>query len=289
MGAIAQAFAAWPEITAFPFGAVDAEAPPQLRALLVVAHPDDESECAALIYRITHELGGIVDQIVVTNGEGGHNYAAPAASYYGLPLHKEEGRAHLIRVRRKEQLRASRTLGIRHTYFLGQQDTGVVSDAGEALEAWDLALVNRKITGAIRRGNYDIVLVLLPTPETHGHHKAVALLALEAIENLPPAQRPAVIGARTGEPGTFSALPGFPLTRTTGAAPVWSFDRHTPLRCHPALDHSIIVNWAVSEHKSQGFFQMESSHRSHEHFWLFEAGGEASRARWNEFLKRLGA
>jgi len=289
MSALAEAFAAWPDAMAFSFGAVEKEAVSPLKVLLVVAHPDDESECAALIYRITHEAGGVVDQIVVTNGEGGHTYAALAASYYGLPLHKKEGRPHLIRVRRKEQLRASRTLGIRHTHFLGQKDTGVTSHVNDALDEWDLSLVNRKISGMLRRGNYDVVLVLLPTPETHGHHKAVALLVLEAVENLSASQRPAVVGARTGEREGFAELPGFPLTRTAGAAPAWSFDRRTPLRCHPALDHSIIVNWAVSEHKSQGFFQMESSRRSHEHFWLFQAGGDTARERWGNFLERLGA
>ena len=45
------------------------------------AHPDDESESAALVYRLTHELGAAVDQVVVTNGEGGHQYAALCRSY----------------------------------------------------------------------------------------------------------------------------------------------------------------------------------------------------------------
>lgn len=85
MGAIEEVFASLPDLAAFSFGIAREAAAPPLKALLVVAHPDDESECAAFLYRITHELGGIADQVVVTNGEGGHHYAAPAARYYGLP------------------------------------------------------------------------------------------------------------------------------------------------------------------------------------------------------------
>ncbi len=50
------------------------ESSPRLKVLLVVAHPDDESECAAFLYHVTHELGGVVDQVVVTNGEAGTQY-----------------------------------------------------------------------------------------------------------------------------------------------------------------------------------------------------------------------
>src|ERR1700709_2574592 len=59
-----------------------------LKTLLVVAHPDDESECAALLYRITHEAGGIVDQVILTDGAAGHQYAAPAQTYYGLSAYE---------------------------------------------------------------------------------------------------------------------------------------------------------------------------------------------------------
>ena len=289
MSAIADVFASVPDFVSLSFGATAETRTAPIKALLVVAHPDDESECAALLYRITHELGGIADQIVVTNGEGGHNYAAPAARYYGLPLHKKEGRADLIRIRQKEQLRASRTLGIRHTHFLGQTDTGATPDVQDAMDDWDVSFVKRQIARQLLRENYDVVLILLPSSETHGHHKAVALLTLEAVNQLEAGQRPAILGARTGDPGVFSELAGYPSTRTIAAEPAWSFDRSTGLRCHPALNYSVIVNWAVSEHKSQGFFQMEGSRRSHEHFWLFEAGGETARTRWQALLEAIAA
>ena len=271
-------------LAVFSFG-VGAQTPvPTVKALLVVAHPDDESECAAFVYRITREFGGIADQIVVTNGEGGRNYAAPAASYYGLPLHKKEGRGHLIRVRQKEQLRAGRALGIRHTWFLGQTDTGVTPGIRDAMDAWDVTRIKRRIARQLQRENYDVVIVLLPSSGTHGHHKAVALLTLDAVNQLPEASRPAVLGNSTTDPGDFFELAGYPSTR---AEFTWSLDRRTPLPCHPALNYSIIVNWAVSEHKSQGFFQMENSRRRFEYFWLFEAGGKVARSRWLRFRNRM--
>src|ERR1051326_1544551 len=44
-------------------------APPKV--LIVIAHPDDESAFSATVYKITHELKGTVDLLMVTNGEGG--------------------------------------------------------------------------------------------------------------------------------------------------------------------------------------------------------------------------
>ena len=126
--------AMWPDAAAFT--AVAAEDDRQIKALLVNAHPDDESESAAVVYRITHECGGIVDQVVVTNGEGGHQYAALAEAYYRLPLTTAADRRELLgQIRREEVMRASRIPGIRNSYFLGQLDTGVTLNAADAFDA----------------------------------------------------------------------------------------------------------------------------------------------------------
>ena len=264
------------------------------KMLLVNAHPDDESEGAALVYRITHELGGTVDQVVVTNGEGGNHYSALAEAYYRLPLGAETaGRRKLLgQIRREELMRSSRILGIRHNYFLDQEDTGTTLNPAEAFNAWDIDRVRREIRMLLQFEKYHLVLLLLPTADTHGHHQSVAAITLEALADLEPEERPAAVGVRTapaltGDPGRFSGLDGYPMTRTTSAEPVWSFDRATPLNCHPRLDYSIVVNWVISEHKSQGLFQMEFGRRTHERFWLFEAGGKAGEARWRELLRML--
>jgi LmbE family N-acetylglucosaminyl deacetylase len=42
----------------------------QPKVLLVVAHPDDEYTFAATVYRVAKELGGAVDEVIITDGAG---------------------------------------------------------------------------------------------------------------------------------------------------------------------------------------------------------------------------
>ena len=56
------------------------------KVLMVVAHPDDEYTFAATSCRIVQEMGGHVDQVVITDGAGGHRYSHAAESIYGLQL-----------------------------------------------------------------------------------------------------------------------------------------------------------------------------------------------------------
>ena len=294
---ISRSFAAgvtmWPDPAAAAYSPVFPEEESRLKALLIVAHPDDESECAAFVYRITHELGGIVDQIVVTNGEGGHQYSGLAEAYYRVPLDRgAHGRKALAKIRREELIRAGRILGIRHNHFLDQEDTGLTLDPTDGFISWDTARVRQVLLKLLTSEKYDLVLLLLPTADTHGHHKTVAALALEVVAGLELGERPAALGVRTvtagaGQSETFSELDGYPLTRTVSPEPVWSFDRKTPLASHHAGDYSIIVNWVIAEHKSQGLFQMEYGRRTHENFWLFEGSGSAGEARWRQFAQLL--
>jgi N-acetylglucosamine malate deacetylase 2 len=268
-------------------------ATPSIKVLLVVAHPDDESECVGTLYRITHELGGIVDQVVVTDGGGGQNFSAPALNYYGLP-YKHDVQKELPRLRRKELLRAGQIIGVRQHYFLDQKDNGYTRDPGEGLRSWNLPRVRRELRRLLQCEQYDILLTLLPTGVTHGHHKTVALLALEAVSELPLAMRPALLGVGAGSsrnilPSEFDELPGFPGAFTASARPVWSFDRRTPLAANAALDYSIIVHWVIAEHKSQGMFQMEYGRHTHEHFWQFTAGGERWESMWQPLMESSAA
>jgi LmbE family N-acetylglucosaminyl deacetylase len=287
----------WPEAAAFSpvpeWTDRDCERP--LKVLLVVAHPDDESECAAVLYRITHEFGGVVDQVVVTNGEAGFQHAAPAQAYYQLHLTREDvGRRHLPKIRRQEVLRASQILGIRNTYFWDQKDTGFTFDFRDGLHAWDAAWVRNALVDLMNREEYDLVLTLLPTADSHGHHQTVAILVLQAVSEFAPEQRPAVVGVKTATldedvPARFDGLSGFPLTRASTREPAWRFDRRTPMRGHSELDYSIVVNWVIAEHKSQGMFQMEFGRRPFEYFWLFDIGIAGGHSRWDRFVKLAGS
>ena len=278
----------WPESAAF---SLQTEDEPAIKVLVVVAHPDDESECAATLYRVTHELGGVVDEVIVTNGEAGHQYFAPARAYYGVPANGATWRKKLIRIRRKELLRAGRILGIRQHYFLDQVDTGRTLNARDGFDIWDVQKIRAQLFELLKYHRYHLVLMLLPLADSHGHHQTVAVLTLEAIERLPPEERPAALGVRTVAAGEepireFRGLDQYELTRTAEPKPLWCFDRGTPMKCHSDLDYSIVANWAIAEHKSQGMFQMESIGRTHEYFWLF-AAGETGAAKWQSFLDRI--
>src|SRR6201999_3820734 len=51
------------------------------------------------------------------------------------------------------------------------------------------------LRGLLEREQYDVVFTLLPTAETHGHHRAAAAIAREAAASLPVERRPLVLGA----------------------------------------------------------------------------------------------
>jgi hypothetical protein len=106
-----------------------------VRVLLVVAHPDDEYEVAGTVCRISKELFGTVDQVVITDGEAGYRYSSLAVPYYGIDLPNEAvGRARLPGIRKEEARRAGRILGIQHQWFLNEKDDRFMLDAGESLD-----------------------------------------------------------------------------------------------------------------------------------------------------------
>jgi N-acetylglucosamine malate deacetylase 2 len=263
-----------------------------IKALVVVAHPDDESECAAVLYRITHEFGGTVDQVFITDGAGGMQYTDLATAYYRLPLCRQErANSSLGRIRRREAVRASRILGVRTNYFFDQRDTGFTLDPRDGLEAWNIPSIRRDLLRLLQRESYDLVFTLLPEADSHGHHQAVTLLTLESVAEMPSAQRPAVFGvcsANTVGLRMSALYKSSPLlASTTTREPVWSFDRRTRLLRNPSLDYTIVANWVIAEHKSQGIFQMEFGRRIVEHFWLFEISGEQRRCVWSSLIREM--
>jgi LmbE family N-acetylglucosaminyl deacetylase len=247
-----------------------------LKVLLVVAHPDDEYAFAATTYRLTRELGAAVDQVVITNGEAGYRYSALAELVYGVRLTDERtARARLPEIRRQETLAAGRILGIRRHYFLGQKDDGFTLSLEDTLRLWDGAAVVKSLETLLRAQHYDFVFTLLPTGETHGHHKAAAVLTLRAVSHLPEDQRPVLLGADPDDavPSAFTGLAGYPIARPVAARPAFSFDRRAKFGFQNALSYHIVVNWVIAEHKSQGLFQTDCNKRDFETFWTYAASG----------------
>ena len=254
---------------------------PHGRLLIVVAHPDDEYAFAATVYRLIRESGWEGEQVTITDGESGYRYAALAEMFYGVDLTTEAGRSHLRAVRKEETLRAGKVLGLRKHHFLDQKDVGFAHDASAADSSnWDRPSIRTFLTRQLIHERYDIVLTLLPTAGTHGHHRAAAVLALEAVSALPENERPLVLGveprSRSDQQLDFAGLTEQPITGTVHQFPALVFDRCTPFGYHDALSYQIVVNWVIAEHKSQGLFQNDYGRHEFEQFWAFRASGIAA-------------
>jgi LmbE family N-acetylglucosaminyl deacetylase len=264
--------------------ALRASAEQPWKVLLVVAHPDDEYYFAATVYRLAQELNAVVDQVVITNGEGGYRYSALAEKYYGVALTDEAiGRARLPEIRKRETLAAGRILGIRNHYFLGQQDLRYTQDPGEApARLWDMGFVRKALRELLTRERYDFVFTLLPRDSTHGHHQSATTAVAEIARELPEAQRPAILAAEPGralEPATFTARPDSSLSRAVQPEPEFEFDRTRSFGYEKSLRYDIVVNWVISEHKSQGMFQNDWGKHDVERFWLLAGGPTDARER----------
>jgi LmbE family N-acetylglucosaminyl deacetylase len=246
------------------------------RVLLVDAHPDDEGAYAATVYKIVHDMHGVVDLVVITNGEGGYKYSTLAEPYYGLDLTKEAiGRKYLPAIRKKEQKNAGKILGLNHIYFLDQKDNRYMLNAHEVLDStiWDTLKIERKLISLLKKGDYDYCFTLVPTDSTHGHHKAASILALRAVSMLPATKRPIILAATThitGKPiRTFHGLSDYPITAVRTDAPEFSFDRNQQFGYRHVLNYKIISNWEIAEHKSQGTVQLEMNNGDEEQYWLY--------------------
>jgi LmbE family N-acetylglucosaminyl deacetylase len=249
------------------------------RVLIVVAHPDDEACFAATVYEITHNLGGMVDQLVITNGEGGYRYSLLAEPVYGVDLTDEAvGRAKLPEIRKRELLEAGKILGIANHFFLDQRDVRYTQDIDEVLnQHWQPGVVLPEVERRIAEGHYDFVFTLFPSPETHGAHKASTITALNAVEEVEKRgePKPVVLGCQDAQSGaTEPSWQGFvsALHRFRVEPEVFVTDRAVKFGFRDALDYQIIVNWVIAAHKSQGAFQMDMNRADREEFVVLESG-----------------
>lgn len=263
------------------------------RVLIVVAHPDDETCFAATTYRIAKELGGTVDQLVITNGEGGYRYSLLGAKYYGIDLTNEAvGRKYLPDIRKQELLNTAKVLGIGNHFFLDEPDPGYTQDVHEAFAAWDHVVVKQQIQDVLARGHYDFVFTLLPTAGTHGHHKAATIFAINMVTQIPEASRPVVLGctdtkSSQPEPAPFAGLDRYPETKPLSGAPVFRFDREVKFGFRDSLDYQIVVNWAIAEHKSQGLLETGFNRVRYENFYVYQPDGAAGVAKTKALFEQL--
>lgn len=266
--------------------------PPPVRALIVTAHPDDDAAFAGTVYQITHQLGGIVDLALVTDGSGGFRYSTLAEPIYGLDLTDEQvARQYLPAIRQRELMAGGAIVGVRKYFFLDQLDHEYTQNADTVLaHVWDSAFVRGRLADLMREERYDLVFGLLPFPQNHGHHKAATILALHAAQSLPADRRPVVLGgfpcAFGGQTLVFDSLPGYPETKVTGG-PLARFDLTQKFGFNDRLDFRIVVNWVIAEHKSQGTMQLLMNQGTEECYWYFDVNGRGGRAPVVELFESL--
>ncbi len=264
------------------------------KILIVTAHPDDETAFAATIYKVTHDLNGFADILLVTNGEGGYKYSTLAEDIYGRELTDEQsGRKALPTIRKKELMAGGEYIGLRDYYFMDQKDTGYTLDADSVLNiVWDTSIVIRKINELHGKNKYDYVFTLLPVQGTHGHHKAASILALRAIRSIAAEVRPIIVGCSVTDstkliPDAFLGLPGFPETAMNSQLPIGHFNRLTPFGFQQKLNYQVIVNWLIAEHKSQGAMQLAMGKGQFEQFWDYAINGKAGKEKIDKLAELL--
>jgi LmbE family N-acetylglucosaminyl deacetylase len=259
----------------FPTGSVFAQPPG--KTLIVVAHPDDEYYFAATVYRMAVELGGRVDELIITNGEGGFRYSTLAEPYYKKSLTVEAiGRKELPAIRREEAINAGKVLGIEKHFFLGQKDQRFTTDEEDGPNhGWNSALVSAKIATLLKRGHYKYVFSVLPRSTTHGHHQAATALASHAIQALPGNLRPVLLGFDTDAADYVPSTQADKDQRWTTSY-ACAFDRTTAFGFHNSLTYQIVVDWMIAEHKSQGLLQTMVNKDPKEYMWVaIESAPEA--------------
>jgi LmbE family N-acetylglucosaminyl deacetylase len=158
--------------------------PPQGAALLktdlmfVGAHPDDETGIAAVLARYAGQ-GKTVACVYATRGEGGGNMVGTQAG-------------PSLGVLRERELRdCLEILGVRHVYFLDEEDFFYTESLSATLEKWGKEDVLGKLVRMVRALRPDVVITMnaAPNPGQHGHHQAAGILATEAFAAAADPQR----------------------------------------------------------------------------------------------------
>lgn len=256
----------------------------QPRILVVQAHPDDETGCAALLFALARYAGAHVDICVITNGEAGYRYSTLAEKLYGLPLTVDSvGRRHLPRIRKREMLAAAEVLGVRNVYFLDERDHAYNQSLEETLSVWDTVAVLHRLERLLRTNQYDVAIGLLPTRTTHGGHKAATYLLLRAARSAAPTMP--VLGCSASDSLETVQLEPF-AAEAANSAP-FVFDRSVGFGFNRRVSFMAVVRWVAAEHRSQGLMPLAPV-AAREYYWLLSPAQQA-RVRVERLFAELAA
>jgi LmbE family N-acetylglucosaminyl deacetylase len=137
------------------------------RVLYVAAHPDDEN--TNLLAYLENVALVRTAYLSLTRGDGGQNLVG-----------SEQG-PELGLIRTQELLAARRIDGAEQ-FFTRARDFGFSKSPEETLRIWGRAPVLADVVTVIRRFRPDVIITRFPPEktDTHGHHTASAMLAVEA-------------------------------------------------------------------------------------------------------------
>ncbi|HEY4394911.1 MAG TPA: PIG-L family deacetylase, partial [Polyangia bacterium] len=135
--------------------------------LYVAAHPDDEN--TALLAYLANGAQVRTAYLSLTRGDGGQNL-----------IGSEQGPA--LGLIRTQELLAARHVDGAEQFFTRARDFGFSKSPEETLRIWGKDEVLADVVAVVRKFRPDVIVTRFsPGPaETHGHHTASAILALEA-------------------------------------------------------------------------------------------------------------
>jgi LmbE family N-acetylglucosaminyl deacetylase len=137
--------------------------------LYIAAHPDDENTQAITYW--ARGRGYRTAYLSLTRGDGGQNVLGPQL-------------LERLGVARTQELLAARRLDGGRQYFTRAKDFGYSKDYRETLRIWDRQAILADIVRVIRSFRPDVIVTRFEREpgETHGHHTASTVLAIEAFE-----------------------------------------------------------------------------------------------------------
>jgi len=145
--------------------------------LYVAAHPDDEN--TRLLAWLANDKLVRAGYLSLTRGEGGQNLIGAE-------------QAPLLGLIRTEELLAARGIDRAEQWFSRARDFGYSKTPEETLRIWDREAIASDVVTVMKKFRPDVVITRFPPEggETHGHHTASAILAVEAWHKLDAASRP---------------------------------------------------------------------------------------------------
>ena len=140
--------------------------------LIVVGHPDDDSEVAAYIAKIIEQQHKVVAVVYGTRGNSGGNAAGPEQSKALSDLREMEARHSLA------------SYGITHAWFMHGPDTPG-GDVLHSLETWGHGQSLEEMVRLVRITRPEVIFTWMPNyvvGENHDDHQAAGVIATEAFD-----------------------------------------------------------------------------------------------------------